>query len=91
MNIINKAEEYRQQYKDRGYRLSSKDIKEAFEEGAEWMIDKAYEWVKEHIYIPYEGKMINGEPDATDYIEWTKERLRYAEEVAQDFRKAMEK
>ena len=62
--------------------------------GAEWsdknILDKACEWIKEHIDIPYEGKMIDGEPEVSDYIEWTKERLRCAEEVAESFRKAME-
>ena len=65
-----------------------------FIQGAEWadktMIDKACEWIKEHIDIPYEGRMIDGEPEAADYIEWAKERLRCAEEVAEAFRKAME-
>ena len=65
-----------------------------FINGAEWadktMIDKACEWIKEHIDIPYEGRMIDGEPEAVDYIEWAKQRLRCAEEVAEAFRKAME-
>ena len=43
--INQQAEEYRQPYRDGGYRLSSKDVRDAFEEGAEWadktMIDKA--------------------------------------------------
>ena len=54
------------------------------------IIDKACEWIKEHIDIPYEGRMIDGEPEAADYIEWAKERLKCAEEVAEAFRKAME-
>ena len=65
-----------------------------FINGAEWadktMIDKACEWIKEHIDIPYEGRMIDGEPEAADYIEWAKERLKCAEEVAEAFRKSME-
>ena len=44
------AEEFRQPYRDGGYRLSSKDVRDAFEEGAEWadktMIEKACEWLK---------------------------------------------
>ena len=62
--------------------------------GAKWaenaMLDKACEWIKEHIDIPYEGRMIDGEPEAGDYIEWAKERLKGAEEIAEAFRKAME-
>lgn len=61
---------------------------------AQWadktMIEKACQWITEHIDIPYEGRMIDGEPEAADYIEWAKERLRCAEEVAEAFRKAME-
>ena len=52
--INQQAEEYRQPYRDGGYRLSSKDVRDAFEEGAEWadktMIEKACEWVEKHIF-----------------------------------------
>ena len=78
--IEQQAEEYRQPYRDGGYRLSSKDVRDAFEEGAEWadktMIEKACEWLKENIwvYINYEG--CSGEELENDVIE--------------DFRKAME-
>ena len=53
-------------------------------------IERACKWITEHIDIPYEGRMIDGEPEAADYIEWAKERLKCAEEVAEAFRKAME-
>jgi hypothetical protein len=47
--IKQQAEECRQPYRDGGYRLSSKDVRDAFEEGAEWadktMIKKAYDWI----------------------------------------------
>lgn len=50
--IRQQAEEYRQQFRGAGYHISSMDIKEAFEEGAEWMqkkmIEKACEWLKEY-------------------------------------------
>ena len=53
--IKQQAEEYRQPYRDGGYHLSSKDVRDAFEEGAEWadktMIEKACEWLKNH-YAP---------------------------------------
>ena len=69
-------------------------FEEGFIEGAKWadktMIEKACQWITEHIDIPYEGRMIDGEPEAADYIEWAKERLRCAEEVAEAYRKAME-
>ena len=69
-------------------------FQDGFIEGAKWadktMIEKACEWITEHIDIPYEGRMIDGEPEAADYIKWAKERLKCAEEVAEAFRKAME-
>lgn len=34
--IKQQAEEYRQPYRDGGYRLSSKDVRDAFVEGAKW-------------------------------------------------------
>lgn len=52
--IKQQAEEYRQPYRDGGYRLSSKDIRDAFEEGAEWadktMMEKATQWLFENVY-----------------------------------------
>ena len=52
--INQQAEEYRQPYRDGGYRLSSKDVRDAFEEGAEWadktMIEKATQWLFENVY-----------------------------------------
>lgn len=74
----------------------TKDISldEAFEDGAEWMqkmmIDKACEWIKEHIDIPYEGGYVDDSPIASDYIEWCEKRLEYAEAVADAFKQAME-
>lgn len=65
-----------------------------FEAGAEWMqkkmIDKAVEWITEHIDIPYEGEFIDDSPVASDYIEWCEKRLEYAEAVADAFKQAME-
>lgn len=92
--INQQAEEYRQPYRDGGYRLSSKDVRDAFEEGAEWadktMIDKACKWITEHADIPYEGEFIDNSPVASDYFEWCKKRLEYAKEIADAFSKAME-
>ena len=76
--IMQQAEEYRQPYRDGGYRLSSKDIKDAFEEGAEWadktMIEKACDWIKANMpnYINFEEGFI------------------YEVDMADDLRKAME-
>lgn len=75
---MQQAEEYRQPYRDGGYRLSSKDIKDAFEEGAEWadktMIEKACDWIKANMpnYINFEEGFI------------------YEVDMADDLRKAME-
>ena len=84
----------RQNYVDLKRPITPDDVADAFEKGAYWadktMIEKACKWIKEHIDIPYEGRMIDGEPEAADYIEWAKERLKCAEEVAEAFRKAME-
>lgn len=72
--INQQAEEYRQPYRDGGYHLSSKDIRDAFEEGAEWadktMIDKACEWLQEEVLNDYKG------------VVW--------DQIVEDFRKAME-
>jgi hypothetical protein len=63
-----------------------------FEAGAEWMqkkmIDKAVEWITEHIDIPYEGEFIDDIP--VDYIEYLSKRLKYAKAVADAFKQAME-
>lgn len=62
----------------------------AFEAGAEWMLEKACEWIKSHIDIPYEGRMTEDGPVAIDYINYATQRLEYAEEVVNAFRKSME-
>lgn len=55
------------------------------------MIDKACNWLKDRISIPYEGNYNeDGEPIASDYINFAMERLKKAEEICNDFRKAME-
>ena len=53
-------------------------------------IEKACKWITEHIDIPYEVEHIDGEPVASDYIEWCKKRLEAAKEITDEFRKAME-
>lgn len=48
--INQQAEKYRQPYRDGGYRLSSKDIRDAFEEGAKWadktMLDRMLKYLE---------------------------------------------
>jgi hypothetical protein len=64
----------------------------AFEEGAKWadktMIDKACEWLKFHVSIPCEIETTDA--PAKEYLNWAKKRLEAAEEICNDFRKAME-
>ena len=61
---------------------------------AQWadktMIEKAYEWITEHIDIPYEGEFIDDSPVASDYVEYLSKRLEYAKAVADAFKQAME-
>ena len=61
---------------------------------AQWadktMIEKAYEWITEHIDIPYEGEFIDDSPVASDYVEYLSKRLEYAKAVADAFKHAME-
>ena len=70
------------------------DAIDAFEAGAEWMqntmIDKACEWITEHIDIPYEGEFIDDSPVASDYVEYLSKRLEYAKAIADAFKQAME-
>lgn len=65
-----------------------------YSDAIEWarreLIDEARQWITEHIDIPYEGEFINDSPVASDYIEWCENRLEYAKEIADAFRKAME-
>ena len=65
-------------------------IKDAYRKGAHDMLERACEWIKEHINIPYEGEFIDDSPVASDYIEWCEKRLEYAKAVADAFKQAME-
>lgn len=61
---------------------------------AQWadktMIEKACQWITEHIDIPYEGEFIDDSPVASDYVEYLSKRLEYAKAVADAFKQAME-
>lgn len=67
-------------------------FKNGFVKGAEWMqetmIEKACQWITEHIDIPYEGEFIDDIP--VDYVEYLSKRLEYAKTVADAFKQAME-
>lgn len=54
------------------------------------LIEKACQWITEHIDIPYEGEFIDDSPVASDYIEWCEKRLEYAKAIADAFKQAME-
>lgn len=79
---------------ERGFSEHYDTYYQAFQEGAKWadktMIEKACEWITEHIDIPYEGEFIDDSPVASDYIEWCEKRLEYAKAVADAFKQAME-
>ena len=92
--IEQQAEMFRQPYRGSGNYSTSMDIKNAFQEGAEWadktMIEKACKWITEHIDIPYEGEYIDDSPIASDYVEYLSKRLEYAKAVADAFKQEME-
>ena len=54
------------------------------------MIERFAEWIMEHIDIPYEGRMIDGLPEAEDYAEWVLKRFKHAETIVGQFRRDME-
>ena len=54
------------------------------------MIDKACQWITEHIDIPYEGEFIDDSPVASDYVEYLSKRLEYAKAIADAFKQAMD-
>ena len=70
--------------------LEAQFTSSACEEIAQWadrtMIDKACEWITEHIDIPYEGEFVDDSPVASDYIEWCEKRLEYAKAIADAFK-----
>lgn len=101
--ILNKAIDYSEieenflEYDDCGYVCNDKEfIEQAFIEGAKWadktMIEKACNWLKDRISIPYKGNYYEDseQPIASDYINFAIERLKKAEEFCKGFKKAME-
>lgn len=90
MSIIDKANEYVGHPKKMDESYTTSVRRDAYAQGYQDAIDKAVEWIKEHIDIPYEGEFIDDSPVASDYIEWCEKRLEYAEAVAAAFKMAME-
>ena len=90
MSIIDKANKYigHPREVDEGYEVSMR--RDAYAQGYQDAIDKACEWITEHIDIPYEGEFIDDSPVASDYIEWCEKRLEYAKAIADAFKNAME-
>lgn len=50
-HIETSAENYRQSFRGPDNHISSMDIKKSFEDGANYMLEKACEWLKKH-YAP---------------------------------------
>lgn len=80
--------------------MESMDWRAGFISGSKWAdsnpqenlidIEKACNWLKDRISIPYEGNTNeNGEPFAGDYIKFAMERLKRAEEFCKEFKNAM--
>jgi hypothetical protein len=90
MSIIDKANKYigHPREVDEGYEVSMR--RTAYAQGYQDAMDKAYEWITEHIDIPYEGEFIDDSPVASDYVEYLSKRLEYAKAVADAFKQAME-
>ncbi len=90
MSIIDKANKYigHPREVDEGYEVSMR--RDAYAQGYQDAIDKACEWITEHIDIPYEGEFIDDSPVASDYVEYLSKRLEYAKAVADAFKQAME-
>ena len=85
--IIDEEEKY--------YNRGAVEKYEAFLAGANCayneFINKACEWLKFHVSVPYEGETTeNGNTPAKEYLNWAKKRLEAAEKICNDFRKAME-
>lgn len=54
------------------------------------LINKACDWIKEHTMMPYDGEIECDEPLSDDYLGWCEDRLKEAERIGNEFRKAME-
>lgn len=66
------------------------NVEKHYKQGYHDAVEKACQWITEHIDIPYKGEFIDDEPVASDYIDWCENRLECAKTIADAFRKAME-
>ena len=49
------AENYRQTFRGPGNHISSMNIKKSFEDGADYMLEKACQWIQKEVLEDYEG------------------------------------
>ena len=62
-----------------------------YEQAEKDTIKRAIKWLMDRVNIPYDVETNeDGEPLADSYIDYAKKRLEAANEIADDFRKAME-
>ena len=54
------------------------------------LINKACDWIKGHIMMPYDGEIECDGPLSDDYLGWCEDRLKEVERIGNEFRKAME-
>jgi hypothetical protein len=89
MSVLDKADKYigHPREVDEGYEVSMR--RTAYAQGYQDAIDKAVEWVIDHIDIPYEGQFVDGCPLVMEYLEYATKRLEYAQAVADALKQAM--
>lgn len=69
----------------------SESFIEGYKHGYKDAIQSVYDWITNTVDIPYEGKIIDGSPDAQDYLNYIEKRLECATEVVNSFKNYMEK
>ena len=62
-----------------------------YKQGYHDAIEKACEWITEHIDMSYEREFVDDSPVSLSYFEWCEKRLEYAKAIIDAFRKTMEK
>ena len=64
---------------------------EGYEQAEKDTIKRAIKWLMDRVNIPYDVETNDdGEPLADSYIDYAKKRFEVANEIVEDFRKAME-
>ena len=56
-----------------------------YKQGYHDAIEKACEWITEHIDMPYEGEFVDNSSLALGYFEWCEKRLEYAKAIVDAF------